>query len=96
MYVVTVTFHINEAQIDKFMPMMLDNARSSLELETDCLQFDVCVLDNAPHIIYLYEVYTNRAAFDEHLASSHFKQFDMAVSTMVQSKTVQTMVRVSP
>ena len=34
-------------------------------------------------------VYDNRAAFDAHLASAHFKRFDPAVAPMVAAKTVR-------
>ncbi|MEM7522936.1 MAG: antibiotic biosynthesis monooxygenase [Pseudomonadota bacterium] len=39
--------------------------------------------------MFLYEVYDDAAAFDAHLASDHFKDFDAAVAPMVAAKTVR-------
>ncbi len=86
MYVVTVTFHIKDGQIDDFMPLMIQNAQTSLTDEDECYQFDVC-RDN--HEVFLYEVYESRAAFDLHLKSEHFLTFDAAVADMLEAKVVR-------
>ena len=44
--------------------------------------------------MFLYEVYDDRKAFDAHLATLHFKQFDPAVAPMVASKAVRVLERV--
>ena len=41
MFVVTVHFSVKRNQIEQFKPLMLENARLSLELEPGCKQFDV-------------------------------------------------------
>ena len=38
--------------------------------------------------VLLYEIYTDRAAFDAHLASPHFLAFDTATRDIVTKKTV--------
>ena len=90
MYVVTVEFIIDPAQIEAFMPLMRENARLSLETEPGCRQFDVCVSPEQPGAVLLYEVYDDRAAFDQHLASAHFAAFDKDTGAMVLSKTVRS------
>lgn len=94
MYVVVVTFQIMPDQISNFLPLMLGNAKTSLDKEAGCSQFDVCVDDTQPEIIFLYEVYSDRAAFDLHLTSAHFIDFDRAVAPMIETKQVQTFARV--
>ena len=86
MYVVTVTFQIKDGQIDDFMPLMTQNARTSLTDEVECYQFDVC---RDGHEVFLYEVYESRAAFDLHLKSAHFLTFDAAVADMLEAKVVR-------
>ena len=91
MYVVIVDFRIKPERVAEFMPLMLENARASRETEPGCRQFDVCVDPADGTAVFLYEVYDDRAAFDVHLASAHFKKFDPAVAPMVASKAVRTL-----
>ena len=90
MYAVTATFGLHPARLPAFMDLMLDNARTSLRQETGCRQFDVCSDPARPGIVFLYELYVDRAAFDLHLTSPHFLDFDKAVSDMIVSKQVNT------
>lgn len=89
-YAVTVTFQINPDQFEDFMPLMLANAELSHLEEDGCHQFDVATDPAHPNEVFLYEIYEDRAAFDAHLASDHFKAFDAAVAPMIASKTVRT------
>jgi (4S)-4-hydroxy-5-phosphonooxypentane-2,3-dione isomerase len=89
MYVVTVDFRIKPERVADFMPLMLENARASRETEPGCRVFDVCIDPKEKSSVFLYEVYDDRAAFDAHLASAHFKRFDAAVAPMVASKAVR-------
>ncbi|GAB5458335.1 MAG: hypothetical protein Hens3KO_13650 [Henriciella sp.] len=90
MYVVTVTFEVHPEWVEAFASLMRLQAQNSLELESGCLRFDVCFSENGQNTIFLYEIYADRAAFDLHLASDHFKQFDAAVVSMIAAKTVNT------
>ncbi len=72
------------------MPLMLANARTSLRDEDGCHQFDVATDPARTHEVFLYEIYTDRAAFEAHLASVHFKDFDAAVTGMIASKDLRT------
>lgn len=94
MYVVCVTFKVKIESIDQFMPLMLDNAKASFEQEPECQQFDVCIDENDKSIVFLYEIYNDKAAFQDHLASPHFKEFDAAVGDMIADKKVQIFIRI--
>ncbi len=96
MYVVTVDFRIKPEFTAVFRERMIANARASREREPGCFQFDVCTDPGNPECIYLYEVYTDRAAFDVHLDSEHFKSFDREVTTWVAAKTVHAYARLDP
>lgn len=89
-YVITVEFEIEPESADDFMALMLENARESVRCEPGCLRFDVLTPLPAQDDkrVFLYEIYQDRAAFDEHLASSHFKKFDADTSSMVRAKSV--------
>ena len=86
MCVVTVTFQIHPEQIDAFLPLIIDNARVSRQSEAGCQLFDICRDMNE---VFLYEVYDDRAAFDTHLGSKHFKAFDAAIQHMVVDKHIR-------
>jgi quinol monooxygenase YgiN len=88
MFVITVRFVINEKDIEKFKVRMLQQARDSLELEIDCHQFDVCHDPNNKNIVFLYEIYTDKNAFDIHLNSKHYLAFNDEVTSWVKEKIV--------
>ncbi|MCV3274314.1 putative quinol monooxygenase [Roseobacter sinensis] len=95
MFAVVVTFQIKPEAISAFMPLMTQNAKTSLAEELGCLQFDVATDISRPGEVFLYEIYDNAAAFEAHLASAHFKAFDAATRNMIASKSVTTYGRVS-
>ena len=88
MFVITVKFVINEKDIEKFKVRMLQQARDTLELELDCHQFDVCHDPNNKNIVFLYETYTDKNAFDIHLNSKHYLAFNDEVTSWVKEKIV--------
>lgn len=92
MYVVTVEFEIKRDRVDAFMHKMMENARSSLDIEEGCLHFDVCQNAKDASKVFLYEIYTDRAAFEVHLSSEHFVGFDQTVSSIISAKSVNTWV----
>lgn len=94
MFAVVVTFKVVPEDWDQFLPLMYQNAATSLKTEPDCQRFDVCTDPDRPHEAFLFELYSNRAAFDAHLASDHFKTFDAAVSPMIAAKQVATYTQV--
>ena len=48
MLIVVVEFIIDPERLAEFMPLMLNNARTSLAEEPGCHQFDVCASEEAP------------------------------------------------
>ncbi len=89
-FAVCVTFQVHLDQVADFLPLMEKNAAQSLKDEPGCERFDVLSDPSRPGEVFLYELYSDAAAFDEHLASAHFKAFDRAVSGMISEKKVAT------
>lgn len=87
-YAIIVEFGLNEGALQKFMPLMLANAKTSLEKEPGCERFDVLQKPAQPNEIVLYEIYRDRAAFDEHLNSAHFKEFNGATAALIKNKRI--------
>ncbi len=90
MFVVTVTFETGPEAAADFLARVRRQARDSLTRETGCLRFDVCTDPERPGRVFLYEIYTGRAAFDAHLASAHFQAFDRDVAPLVRMRRIQT------
>ena len=95
MFAVAVTFQIHPEQVEAFLAPMMANAATSKTEEEGCLRFDVCTDAARPGEVFLYEIYTDRTAFDAHLQTPHFKAFDAVVAPMIASKTIQTYTQVT-
>lgn len=88
MFAICVTFRIKADQMEAFMPLMLENAAASKNLEAGCHRFDVLTDADKPGQVFLYELYTDSAAFDAHCDSAHFKAFSAATADMVAGKNI--------
>jgi len=95
MYAVVVTFQVKSGLMDSFLPATFGNAATSQAKEAGCHRFDVCTDPTRPDEVFLYEIYADRAAFDVHLASDHFRHFDDAVGPMIAAKDVRTYAQVA-
>ena len=89
MYIVVVDIQIAKGGRAAFMSHMRRQAERSLSVEEGCRKFDICVAEGDPDSILLYEVYDDAAAFEDHLATPHFTEFDAAVGPLMASKSVR-------
>jgi quinol monooxygenase YgiN len=96
MYVVTASFQIDPKFSSAFREQMIGNARMSRGAEPGCLQFDVCTDPMHKDRIFLYEVYADRAAFDAHLLTAHYKSFEETAGPWITAKDVRTYERIDP
>jgi (4S)-4-hydroxy-5-phosphonooxypentane-2,3-dione isomerase len=86
MYVVIVHFSVVEGAAGAFREAIFRNAAASLE-EPGCRQFDVCFSEDGGRC-FLYELYDDRAAYDFHLTTPHFKVFDEVGRPLFTEKRV--------
>jgi quinol monooxygenase YgiN len=86
MFVVVVEFTLHPGHAEAFRERVLEQARDSLELEADCEVFDVCIDPERDDFVLLYEVYRDEAAFEAHLASAHFADFDAKVTPWINDR----------
>ena len=94
MFAVIVDFFIKPENANAFAQAILENARTSREQEPDCRQFDVCVSPDDPAHFFLYEIYADRAGFEAHLASAHYKRFDQLVGPWTADKKARFFDRI--
>jgi (4S)-4-hydroxy-5-phosphonooxypentane-2,3-dione isomerase len=89
MFAVTVLVEVDDRHLPEFMEEMKKQARNSLEREKGCRQFDICADAQAPRRVFLYEIYNDKTAFDAHLRTDHFLEFDRRVNDWLVSKKVE-------
>lgn len=89
MFAVTVNFVVKKGHVDEFAQVMKTQATNSLTLESGCHQFDVCFDREDPCRVFLYELYTDQTAFEEHLKTEHFLDFDAKVKDWLVLKTAE-------
>ena len=75
MYVIVAPLQIKEGHKEEFIKGMLEDAKGSVNDEPGCLRFDVIQDAGDSNRIWLYEVYTDEAAFQAHLKAPHFTKF---------------------
>jgi len=94
-YVVTVDFATAPENFEHFKQILDENAKASVADEPGCRQFDVYEIAASPNHLFLYEVYDDEAAFQQHMNAPHFKKFSEAITTLVTSRsgTRGTMLR---
>jgi len=88
MFIVTVVFVVKPEYLEQFNVRVRQQAKDSLEREAHCHRFDIAADMADPCKIFLYEIYSSEQAFEDHLASAHFKSFNAATLDWTQSKSV--------
>jgi quinol monooxygenase YgiN len=86
MFAVVVEFTLHPGHAEAFRERVLRQARDSLELEAECEVFDVCIDPGREDFVLLYEVYQDEAAFEAHLESAHFADFNATVSPWISER----------
>ena len=82
MYSIFVTIDVNEEDVEAFMQASYGDAEGSVRDEPECFRFD---MHRDPKVLtrfYLYEVYTDEAAFHQHLETPHFLKWQAEVESM--------------
>ena len=95
MLAVCVDFEIDPESLDAFLPIMQKNASDSLVNEVGCHQFDITQDPQSPAKIFLYELYDDAVAFEMHKQSSHYLEFNDAISGMVDKKSVRLLQKIN-
>lgn len=72
MYCLLLKTQLKPGSLEAFMEAMRINAAASVRDEPGCLVFDVLRDRSDPDRVWLYEVYTDEAAFEAHMRTPHF------------------------
>jgi len=89
MLVVTVRFAVKKQHSAAFDARVRKQATDSLALEDDCHRFDIAASIDDPSKIFLYEIYADEAAFQDHLRSAHFLSFKADTQDWIETALVE-------
>jgi len=81
---------------DRFLAMALENASAARSTEPGCRQFDVMVDPDDPTKIAFYEVYDDKAAFETHLETAHFKKYFEHAVPLLDARERTFYTRIAP
>ena len=86
-FVIMVDFRLKPGAKSAFRRLIDDNARASCRDEPGCRRFDVVEPEADADRLLLYEIYSDRAAFEAHLRTPHFAAFDAESADLVATKS---------
>jgi quinol monooxygenase YgiN len=87
-FVITVDIQLHPGAMREFLPLMVENANTSRQIEPGCERFDVLLPKDSSDRVLLYEIYRDKVAFGEHLKAAHFLAFDSGTKTMIKEKKI--------
>ena len=93
--ILSVTFVIHEQWVSDFETAILINAQASLNNEPGCDRFDVCRDEKNPTVFYLYEIYHDQKAIDDHKLSPHYLTMKETVKDWVISCEVKQLTLIN-
>ena len=85
-YVVTVDFGTAPENFDRFKQIMDENAKASVSDEPGCREFNVYENPTVPNHLFLFEVYDDEAAFQQHVNAAHYKHFKEVSDPIITSR----------
>lgn len=89
MYVLVAEFKIKPEKVQVFGQLIDRQAKESVHLEPDCHQFDVCQAENDSGRFLLYELYSDKAAFEKHRKMSHTVKFLADADPMIDERSIR-------
>jgi (4S)-4-hydroxy-5-phosphonooxypentane-2,3-dione isomerase len=92
MFVLVVNIRIKPENVERFMPLVLANAREARK-EPGCRQFEVLVDPKDKGKVMLFEVYNDESAFEAHQQTPHFKKYLAEAVPLLASRERQVFTR---
>ena len=92
MFVLVVNIRIKPENVERFMPMVLANAREARK-EPGCRRFDVLFDPKEKTKVMLYEIYDDEKAFEAHQQTPHFKKYLADAVPLLASRERQVFTR---
>lgn len=88
MHCIIVKVELNPGTREQFLESMLVNARSSVTDEPGCVVFDVLEARDDPNTFYLYEIYTDQGALQDHKQTAHYRASRAVINELITKQSV--------
>ena len=88
MYCIIVKVELNPGTRARFLEAMLENARSSVSDEPGCMVFDVLEAREEADTFYLYEIYTDQDALQDHKQTTHYQSTRAVINDLIARQSV--------
>jgi quinol monooxygenase YgiN len=79
---------IDPAQLDAYRAALKEEIAASISVEPGVLTLLAVSVKDQPNQIRIFETYADRAAYEAHLQTSHFKKYKSETQGMVKSLTL--------
>ena len=86
--VLVVNLEVNGTHFDNYLEQIKLHAHNSVQLERNCLRFEVLVTDESQINIILVEVYEHHEALQTHANSEHMAKYRTLTEGMVAKSTI--------
>ncbi len=80
---------VDPAQLDKFNAASIKHIAQAIGTEPGVLAIHAVSEKEAPNRVRVFEIYRNRAAYEAHIESAHFKEFRAATDGLISARTLQ-------
>ena len=87
-FAIIVDFRLKPGTRPAFRQLVDMNARISAKAERGCRRFDVLEPRDEADRVVLYEIYDDDIAFEAHVRSPHYAQFDTESAPLIIDKSV--------
>lgn len=88
MYGGLARFVVKAGKRDEFLELLRWDARVARDREPGTLRLDVWEVEEEPGVVYVYEVYKDADAFEEHVGNEPVKKFTEIMSSVIEGWTM--------
>ena len=88
MYGGLVRFVVKAGKRDEFIDLLRWDAQVAKDREPGTLRLDAWEVEAETDVVYVYEVYTDSEAFDEHAQNEPVKKFSQIMSSLIEDWTM--------
>ncbi len=88
MYCIIVKVELKPNNRDQFFAAMTKNASASVNNEPGCVVFDVLEAREEPDTFYLYEIYRDPEALQEHKQTPHYQSTRTVINDLIKTQSV--------
>jgi quinol monooxygenase YgiN len=88
LYINAVDIDVVPTSFDKFMAALKVDGTGTIQ-EAGCRELDVAVSQKDPHHVFIFEAYTNLAAWNSHQLTAHFLKFYALTAQMMTNLNIR-------